>query len=129
MNVLIKCAAISIIGTTLALLLKKDNAGTALLLGVSLVLFVLANAMSFLREIKSTADSLAGLTGLSGILFTPVIKIAGIGILTRITSDICRDAGQSAPASAVETIGSICGVYISLPLIETVVDMIASLIE
>ncbi len=129
MDILFKCAAIGIVGTTAVAVLKKDSTGIAFLLGTAVVLYIIANAINALKGVKDFADTMIGFTGLSGFLFTPVIKITGIGIMTRITADICRDAGQNAPASALEVVGSICAVYISMPLIKTVLDMIGSLIE
>ena len=58
-----------------------------------------------------------------------VLKATGVAILCRLASDVCRDAGESALASAVEVCGSVTVLCIALPLIKAVMQMINSLIR
>jgi len=74
------------------------------------------------------AEILGDTAGLSPTLLAPVLKTVGIGILTRLASDICKDAGQSAIASTVELAGTVAALYIALPLMQTVFQMIGGLL-
>ncbi len=64
--------------------------------------------------------------GISQAILMPVIKSVGIAIAGRFASDICKDAGQSAPASAVEMIAAAAAIYVSIPLMRTVLQMLRS---
>ncbi|MBQ9139019.1 MAG: stage III sporulation AC/AD family protein [Ruminococcus sp.] len=48
-------------------------------------------------------------------------------IITRITSELCRDSGESAIASASELWGRGAVTLLSLPLVKAVLEQISSL--
>ena len=58
----------------------------------------------------------------------PVLKCVGIGVVTRLSADICRDAGQSAASSAVELCGAACALVTAMPLIRTLLQMISEMV-
>ena len=53
----------------------------------------------------------------------------GIALVVRVGGDLCRDAGESALASAVETAGSICALLAALPLLRQVLHMLSELMK
>ncbi len=119
-----KAAITGVAGAILALLLKRSapELGLALSIAVSLLGAVLAvQLMDGLREIF---DLLREDTGLSPAVVGPVLKCVGVGIVTRLSADICRDAGQSAGASAVELCGAACALVTALPLIRSLLETI-----
>ena len=67
-------------------------------------------------------------TGLSPAVISPVMKCVGIGVVTRLTTDLCRDAGQSAAASAVELCGTACAMVTALPLIRSLMQLVTELV-
>ena len=69
-------------------------------------------------------DTLADTAGLSPAVLAPVIKTAGIAIVTRIAAEVCRDAKESGVASFVETAGAMLALAVSLPLLEAVLRTI-----
>ena len=58
-----------------------------------------------------------------------LIKIVGIAIVTKISSDICRDSGNSAIATAVDLSGKALILMMSLPLLEAVASLAGGLLE
>ena len=58
----------------------------------------------------------------------PVLKCVGIGVVTKIAADLCRDAGQSAAGGAVELVGAMSAVYVALPLLRTLLETLESLL-
>lgn len=124
MDIFIKAAAISAVGAILALLIKKENPETALLLTIAAGCIILYFAFDIITNIIDFAENLADTTGLSSAVISIVVKTTGIAILTKLSSDVCRDAGQQSLASAVELTGSAAALYIALPLMKTVFSMI-----
>ena len=53
-------------------------------------------------------------------IFTPIIKALIIALLCQITSEICRDFGETSIAAKVELGGKIAIIYLSVPLIKEV---------
>ena len=66
-------------------------------------------------------------TELSPGVVTPVIKCVGIGVVTRLAAELCRDAGQGASAAAVEVCGAACAMVTVLPLIRALLKLITDL--
>ncbi len=128
MSMLIKIAAVAVAGTVLSLVIKKNSPEMALMLTVSLALIALYLAFDTIREITDFIKSLADAARISPAVLTIVIKTIGVSIVTKLSADVCRDAGQSSVASGIELAGAFAALYISLPLFKTVMSMIESLI-
>ena len=61
-------------------------------------------------------------------LFTPLIKTVGIALLSRTGSDLCRDAGEGAIASVLETAGAVAAIAVSLPLFRAAWELLRALL-
>lgn len=127
MELLIKAAVIGVTGALAALLIKKSNPELALTLSLAVSLLVLGLALRVFSDLSEIVNMLTRMTGLSNALIAPVLKCMGIGIITRLSSELCREAGQLAVASSVELAGAACALYIALPLIRTLLQMIGEL--
>ncbi len=123
MSLLIKAAALSLAGALMAMVLKKDVPELALALGIAVTLAAAGLAAGLISQLEEVATMAREQTGLSPAVVTPVLKCVGIGVITRLAADLCRDAGQSAPASAVELAGAACALGAALPLVRALLDM------
>ena len=128
MAILIKVAAIAVAGVVIGLVIKKNSPDMALMLTISLALIALYLAFDTIKAVTEFVTSLAGAAQISPAILTVVFKAVGISIVTKLSSDVCRDAGQSSVASGIELTGSFAALYIALPLFKTVMDMIGSLV-
>ncbi len=128
MDMVIKAAAIGISGAALALLLKKTMPEMAFLLSCATAAAILLLALNKYLGISEFMGELVSASGLSSAVVSPVVKTVGIGLITKLSSDVCKDAGQSTAGTVVETAGTIAGVTVALPLMKTVFGMINSLI-
>jgi stage III sporulation protein AD len=128
MPVLIKVAAIAVSGAVLGLVIKKNSPEMAIMLTISLALLALYLAFDTIKGVTEFITSLANAAQISPAVLTVVFKTVGISIITKLSADVCRDAGQSSVASGIELTGSFAALYIALPLFKTVMDMIGVLI-
>ena len=71
---------------------------------------------------------LAEKNAVSSVYTTPVLKCVGIGLVTHLASQICRDAQQGSVGAAVELCGTLCALYVSLPLIESLLSTVEKLL-
>ena len=71
---------------------------------------------------------LASLGGVQEEVLRPLLKTLGITLLCRISASVCRDAGQSAMAAAVELGGALSAVLVSAPLLRMVWELLSSLL-
>lgn len=119
-----KYAALAVVGAILCLLTRKEAATFGTLVSVSVVLILAAAVLTFLRPIMTFAQSLKELSGLGSGVMVPVVKALGIGFLTEIGKNICSDAGESAISGALGLLGGVAGIYVLLPLMESVLELI-----
>ena len=84
---------------------------------------------AFASEIAyATVEDLLAAVEISSTLFLPLLKTAGIAVVTRIGADLCRDAGESAVASAVEMAGAMGALLAVLPLMQAAWEVLRSLL-
>ena len=124
MTILLKAAVTGIAGALLAMLLKRSAPELGLALSVAVSLFGALLAMELVAGLGDLVETLQEETGLRPAVLGPVMKCVGIGIVTRLAADICRDAGQSAAASAVELCGAACALVTALPLIHAMLSAV-----
>ena len=114
--------ALGLLGAVLAALLKKHTPELALLLAVAVCgAAALAAVWAFLEDLLAAVE-------ISSTLFLPLLKTAGIAVVTRIGADLCRDAGESAVASAVEMAGAMGALLAVLPLMQAAWEVLRSLL-
>lgn len=102
---------------------------TALLLAVAAAVVVLLAVGQALEEVIGFLAELGERSGISPELFVPLYKAVGIALVVRVGGSLCRDAGESALASVVETAGAVCALVVSLPLLRAVVSLLLELME
>ena len=128
MDFIIKAAIVGIVGALIALVLKKSNPEMALLLILAAGAVILVFAMDIISDIREVINMASSISDLSPAILAPVLKCVGIGIITRLASDLCKDAGAGAISSAVELAGAASALYVALPILKTLIQMIGELI-
>ena len=128
MDILLKIAAVGVTASVMAMVLKKNSPEIALLLTVATASLIMFAAVEVISEVLEFLRTILEYTSLSEDIFGIVLKAVAIAIITKIASDVCKDAGQSASSSAIELVGSATVLYIALPLFETMIQMINSLV-
>ena len=123
-----KITAVCLIGSILAVLVKKTGPDVGVAVSVAVIGTVSVMLLRLGGETLSHLRQMLELSGLMPELFRPVVKIMGIALLSRLGSDLCRDAGELAIASLVETFGAFGSVVVSLPLFAAVWDMLRSML-
>lgn len=128
MGTMVQVAAVGITAAVLGTVLRKNTPELALLLVLCAGLWILAAAAAGLRAAFTLMEELAGLAGLSEILLEPVAKTVALSILTRLTVEICRSAGEGGIAAFVETAGTVLALVVALPLVRAVVELMAEML-
>ncbi len=128
MEMITQISVLAAIGAVCAAVIKKQVPDMALTLAICAVALILSLAMTAFRPIRELMDTLGRRAGLSAAALGPVIKTVGVAILTRVTAELCRDAGEGGLASAVEVAGGACALVVCLPLFEAVLSLILELL-
>ena len=128
MDIVARTVILGLVGAVMCLLIKRESPELSLVLAIAVSLLVAAIAIEIVRAILDFVEILREAADISPYVIGPVLKTVGISILTRLTADTCKDAGQGSIASTVELAGTVAAIYIALPLMRSVFDMIARLL-
>lgn len=128
MEMIIKCAGLAICSCALTLLLKPINPEMSLLLSVSVIAAVFYLSTDALHVFVHIIDKIRNYTSDTEIYISPLLKCVGIAVVVKISGDICRDASQNAAATALEYAGAVCALGAAMPLIDTLITTVYSLI-
>ena len=91
-------------------------------------MWILTLTLDGLGAVAALMEELAGVSGLSEELLEPVAKTVVLSILTRLTAEICRSAGESGLASFVELGGTVAALVVALPLMRAVAVLMAEML-
>lgn len=127
MDIMLKCAAAALTATVICLLIKRTNPEISMLLSAAAIVSIMTAAMTFARSITDLAALVKTMTEDSDVMIVPVLKCVGIGALTKISAELCRDASQSSAAAAVDMAGTLCAIGVSMPLIVSMLKLIGGM--
>lgn len=120
----VKWAAVVLIGLILSLVIGRQSRDMSLLLTMSVCVLVGIAALTFLEPVMELLHQLRRLGDLSGEAISILLKAAGIGLLSELTSMICADAGESAMGKALQILSNAAVMWLSLPLFQQILTMI-----
>ncbi len=123
-----RAVSLALTAAVLILLIQKRNPELAGVLSIAASCVLMLSVLRYLSAFQELSATVRGLLSGSETMLLPVAKCLAAAIVSRVAADLCRDASQSALASAVELAGTFCAVGISLPLILNVLKQIGGLL-
>ena len=121
---MIKIALIGIVGILLALQIKavKPEYAVYLCMGVSLLIFM--GVTEQLQIIVDAIQAIETYLPLDQRYIKILLKIVGITYIAEFSSDLCKDAGESAIASGVELAVKTAVLLTALPLLNRLLSLL-----
>ncbi len=119
---LLLCAAM------LAVVLRGQRPELALGLSLAAGAVVLLLLLQQLTPLLSSIRALLQEGSIPTHYITAVLKAAGICLLTQLTADTCRDAGEGALASKAELAGRLMLLVLTVPLFTDILSLVTALI-
>lgn len=123
-----KIAALGVVGTVLAVILKTNKPEFAI--GISITTGI-AIFMLIKNDIYASINAMSEAFYDSGIDFSyfgVVLKVIGVSYITMFSSEMCRDAGQNAIASKVELGGKIIIFTAAMPVVLSLIRMLVGIV-
>ena len=128
MELVTQTAGICVVAALLGLVLRRGSPEITLLLALAAAAAVLMALGRPLGELLAFLNRLAEQTGVPSALFHPLYKTVGIAMVVKVGGGLCRDAGESALASVLELVGTVCALLTALPLLRAVLELIGELL-
>ena len=123
-----RLAALCLVGALLAALLRRSGGEQAMLLALAVCGVAAALLLEPLAQLRTFWDDAMAWGQLPESLFQPLLKTVCIAFVSRIGADLCRDAGESAIASVLESAGAVAAIVVSMPLFRSAWEVLRSLL-
>lgn len=126
---MIKILGIVIISLIAIIILKEYNRHFALIVTVCVVILVFSFSLDSVHTVFEKLWSIAENFEYMGSYLELLIKILGITLAAQFTADLCRDSGENALASQTEMFSKIAILVMTLPLFETMMNIVTGLLK
>lgn len=128
MDIIAKSCAATIFGVLVCLLIKKHNPELSAAISVALTVLIIVSSLTLVNGFKDFVDYALSMLGSSSIVVRPILKCIAISFITKLGSDVCRDASISSAASALELTGILCAALVSMPMLVNMLKMIGEML-
>ncbi|MCR5708623.1 MAG: stage III sporulation AC/AD family protein [Ruminococcus sp.] len=121
-------AVFCVASAILAVLLRQYVREQSLFISLAACVAVTGALFGMLTPVLGDIRDIFLDSGLPESYISLVFKATAICLITQITSDLCRDSGENAIASAAELWGRGAVTFISLPLVRTLISRITEIL-
>ena len=124
MEVYLQASALVLIAVILGMVLDAKQKVYATLLSLGVCTLVCVAALGFLSPLVQMLQRLRDLAGISDRMFSIVLKVSGVGLVSELAGLICSDGGNSSMGKAVKLMSNAVILWLSLPLFEQLLDLL-----
>lgn len=129
METTLRITVVCVLAAVLTLLLKKGSPELGILITMAAVAAAFRILLGEMTGLLAFFEELTAFGGIERELLSPLYKTIGVALVVKIGGGLCRDAGESAMAAAVETAGAVCALLVSLPLLRMVLTTLMELMN
>ncbi len=123
-----KAAAAAMITSVLTLVLSKQQKDISLMLSMAVCAMGIGILASFLEPVMAFLRQLRDLGDLNGDMLVTLLKAVGIGLVSEIAAMVCADAGNGSLGKTLQMVGSGAILWLSLPVFETLMNLIQKIL-
>ena len=120
--------AIGIIGTLLTVTLRQYRPEIAAVTALATGLLILTLGFSAIGGIIDKVFEIADTYNIDTVYIGTVVKIIAIAYICQFSAEMCRDSGQSSIASKIEFCAKILILLYALPVAETLLKTVVSIL-
>lgn len=128
MELFLKTAAGAVLTLVLILTVGKQEKDIALLLGIAACCMTAMVAMQVFRPVLDFLHRLEVVADLQEYGIGVLLKAVGIGLVSELVAALCADAGYGSLGKQVQLLSSVVILSLSLPLLETVLEIVEKLL-
>ncbi len=128
MDLVYKIVAVALVGCIATIIVKPVRSDYAVLIALASGVIILAMLVNYLSSVFDALKLIINTTGISGNLYSLLIKIVGIGYLIEFTAGICADTGNSSLGDKVLLGGKIIILVMAMPIVTSILQIIMELL-
>lgn len=124
---MIKIVMIGLMAVLLALSLKQERTGFAMLVILAASILILGLATTKMQGVLQVVQKLEDVFQEDAVYVQILLKMLGITYIAEFGSGLCRDAGYGAVGGQIEFYGKLMLLAVSMPIIENLVEVITGI--
>lgn len=129
MEDVLKAAAGIMVATMLAIILQKQGKEYVTLLVLAVSAMGVCISLHYLKPIFSFLTRLQDIADMDNAALKILLKSVGIALLNEICGAICSDSGNSSLGKTLNLLSTTVIIWLSLPILEGVMDLIIDVLE
>ena len=129
MDLFFKCISLAFIAVTIIPIISQKDKLFILPLVMIACCIVLFSALEYLKPVVNLLYKLQKESGIESSVFLVLIKITGIGLISDLAILICSDSGNSSLGKSIGIMSSVLVLWLSVPLIEDLMNLIGSIMN
>ncbi|HIY33967.1 MAG TPA: stage III sporulation AC/AD family protein [Candidatus Eubacterium faecigallinarum] len=126
---MIKIAGFVLISLLLILFLKETKREFSIILAAACGIILFVTVADDLYDIATKIYDLSTQADNINTYISLMMRILGISLIAQFVADLCRDSGENALASQTETASKVLILIMTLPLFETVINIVTGLLK
>lgn len=124
----LQAAAGVLVASVLGLTLAKQNKEMTTLLTIAVCCMVVVAALGFLQPVMELLHQLESMGNLNTEMVQILFKVVGIALVSEIASMICADAGNASLGKALQMLGSMVVLWLSIPAFQALLTLIQQIL-
>lgn len=128
MDVFFQAAGAVLIASVLGLTLSKYGKEFSVMLCISLCVMVILLAITFLEPVLDLVCQLRAMGDLNSQMVQILFKVVGIGLVSEICAMVCGDAGNASLGKALQMLGTVVTLWLSIPVFQALLDLIQDIL-
>ena len=124
----IKIVGIGLIALIIIILLKQYKPEFVIYVSILAGVLILFLVMDKLSSVVTLLRSIADKASINMNFLNLLIKITGIAFLSEFAVSICKDSGESAIASKIELGSKIIIIFMSIPIISSLLQLVIKIL-
>jgi stage III sporulation protein AD len=126
---IVKIIGIAFITAITAVILRGTKPELSFAVTLVGIIIILMFVVEMLKDTMSVFVSLSQITGIENGLLKMLLKIVGVGYLTEFGAGILTDFGSNSIADKVTLAGKITIVLLSMPVIESLLQLLSGFLQ
>lgn len=124
----IQASAGILLAVILGLALGKNGKEAAILISILVCCMVASIAVGYLEPVVEYMKRLQQDAQMDSTVLTVLLKVVGIGMISEIVALICSDVGNSAMGKAMQILASAVVLWLSIPVLESLLELVSSIL-
>ena len=128
MGDIIKIIGIGMIAVIVIIILKQYRPEFAIYISIIAGILILIMSIQKMEGIITLIQLISKKAGVNGEFLSILLKITGIAIISEFAISICKDSGESAIASKVEMGSKVIIIWMSIPIISSLLELMVNIL-